>query len=216
MVPRGVNLAPGPNGEADGSFEFYGTSNSYIEIPNSAGGPLDVLHSMTMLCWVYHNGQDGPLFNYKTSEYWGVHLWVEGGKLFVRFTKRDYSFTTALQHTALAGGWKFVGASYDRGTGNAKLWVNGAAVQTLNIGAGLSLATQDSIRMGAKIDDERYFRGRIAQMQVYDKALSPNQIVAIQEFSRRVVGEYVTNWKQCSTEVFCYLGNLKIFPNLIK
>ena len=190
-VPTGVTLAPGPNGEADGSYEFSGTNNSYIEIPNSAGGPLDVRHSITMLCWVYHNGQDGPLFNYKTDGPWGVHLWVVAGKLFVRFTKRDYSFTTALQHTALAGGWKFVGASYDRGTGNAKLWVNGAVVQTLNIGIGLDLATQDSIRMGAKIGDERHFKGRIAQMQVYNEALTQEQIQAIQK-KTRVVGEYLT------------------------
>ena len=213
MVPSGVNLAPGPNGEKDGSYEFSGTSYSYIEIPNSAEGPLDVLHSMTLLCWVYHNGQDGPLFNYKTGGPWGVHLWVVAGKLFVRFTRRHYSFTTALHHTALAGGWKFVGASYERATGNAKLWVNGAVVQTLNIGAGLNLATQNSIRMGAKIGDGRYFKGRIAQMQVYDKALNQEEMFAIQEFSRRVVGEYATNWKKRSTEVFCDLGNLQ---NLIK
>ena len=113
------------------------------------------------------------------------------GKLFVRFTRRHYSFTTALHHTALAGGWKFVGASYERATGNAKLWVNGAVVQTLNIGIGLDLATQDSIRMGAKIGDGRYFKGRIAQMQVYDKALSQEQIQAIQR-KTHVVGEYLT------------------------
>ena len=216
MVPSGVNLAPGPNGEKDGSYEFHGTSYSYIEIPNSAEGPLDVLHSMTMLCWVYHNGQDGPLFNYRTGGPWGVHLWVLEGQLYVRFTRRDYSFTTSLGHTALAGGWKFVCASYDRCTGNAKLWVNGAAVQTLNIGVGLNLATQDSIRMGAKIGDGRCFRGRIAQMQVYDKALNQEQIFAIQEVSRRVVGEYVTNWKKLFTEVFCDLGNLQNFPKFDK
>ena len=122
---------------------------------------------------------------------------MEGGKLFVRFTKRDYSFTTALQHTALAGGWKFVGASYERATGNAKLWVNGAVVQTMSIGIGLDLATQDSIRMGAKIDDERHFKGRIAQMQVYDKALSQEQIQAIQK-KTHVVGEYLSVKKKNS------------------
>ena len=99
-------------------------------------------YSMTMLCWVYHNGKDGPLFNYKTSGHWGVHLWVVAGQLFVRFTHRNYGFTNALLNTHLAGGWKFVGASYDGGSGDAKLWVNGAVVQTLNIGAGLDLATR--------------------------------------------------------------------------
>ena len=73
-----------------------------------------------------------------------MHLWVVNGQLFVCFTKRDYSFTDALLNTALAGGWKFVDASYDSDSGDAKLWVNGTVVQTLNIGAGLDLATQDS------------------------------------------------------------------------
>ena len=187
-VPSGVSLAPGPDGQAGGSFEFAGSSNSYIEFPNSAGGALDVRFSMTMLCWLYHGGQDGPLFNYKTSGAWGVHLWVVNGQLFVRFTRRDYSFTEALLHTALAGGWKFVGASYDSGTGEAKLWVNGAVVQTLNIGAGLDLATQDSIRMGVKDGDQRFFKGRIAEMQVYNVALTQEQIQAIQQRTQ-VAGE---------------------------
>ena len=118
---------------------------------------------MTMLCWVYYNGQDGPLFQYSTSRRWGVHLWVfSRGQLFVRFKRRDYSLTTYLSHTALAGVWKFVGVSYDRGTGEAKLWVNGAVVETLNIGAGLDLATQDPVIMGVRIWDRRYFKGRIA------------------------------------------------------
>ena len=187
-VPSGVRLAPGPDGTAGSSYEFAGTANSYIEFPNSQGGPLDVRYSMTMLCWVYHYGQDGPLFNYKTSGNWGVHLWVVAGQLFVRFTKRDYSFTKALLKTHLAGGWKFVGASYDGGSGDAKLWVNGAVVQTLNIRASLDLATQDNIRMGVKTGDGRYFRGRIAQMQVYSSALCQEQIMAIY---KRIEGKTV-------------------------
>ena len=86
-----------------------------------------------------------------------------------------------MQHTNLAGGWKFVGASYDRFSGEAKLWVNGAVVQTLNIGAGLELATQDVIRMGVKTGDGRYFKGRIAQMRIYNRALTQEQIQAIQK-----------------------------------
>ena len=90
---------------------------------------------MTMLCWLYPGGQDGPIFNYRTSGSWGVHLWVVAGQLFVRFTKRDYSFTNALIHTALKpkDGWKFVGASYDHTSGDAKLWVDGIVVQTLTL-----------------------------------------------------------------------------------
>ena len=195
---RGVTFAPGPDGVAGGSHEFSGSPNSFIEFPNSQGGPMDVRYSITMLCWVYHSGQYGPLFNYMPDGAGGVHLWAVDGQLFVCFTKRDYSLTTRLLHTAPAGGWKFVGATYDRSTGDAKLWVDGFVVQTLNIGAGLDLATQDSIRMGAKNYDGRYFKGRIAQMQVYDKALTQEQIQVIQR-QTEAVGEYERREK-CAVE----------------
>ena len=200
----GVTLAPGPDGVLGGSHEFSGSPNSFIEFPNSEGGPLDIRYSITMLCWVYYSGQDGPLFNYRPNGGdWGVHLWAVNGQLFVRFTKRDYSFTPSLLHTALAGGWKFVGATYDRRTGDAKLWVDGFVVQTLNIGAGLDLATQDSIRMGAKNHDNRYFKGRIAQMQVYDKALTREQIQVIQQ-QTQFVGEYVSSTNKCPVEALAF------------
>ena len=181
VVSAGVHTAPGPDGKPNGSYEFSGTANSYIEFPN--GGGLDVKNSITMLCWLYPGGQDGPLFNYRTGPTWAVHLWVVHGQLFVRFSKRDYSFTDALHNTHLRpeDGWKFVRASYDQANGDAKLWVDGKVVQTLNIGANLQLATQDSVRMGVKIGDGRYFKGRIAQMQVYNVALTQEQVQAIKE-----------------------------------
>ena len=189
----GVGTAPGPDGKPDGSYEFFGTVNSYIEFPN--GGGLDVPNSITMLCWLFPGGQDGPLFNYRNSGSWGVHLWVVAGQLFVRFTKRNYSFTNALINTHLKpeDGWKFVGASYDQANGDAKLWVDGLVVQTLNIGSNLQLATQDSVRMGVKIGDGRYFKGRIAQMQVYNVALSQEQIQAIKERTP-VDGKNIVVW----------------------
>ena len=99
---------------------------------------------------------------------------MNNGKLYVHFRSRGYLYIPQLWHTVLAGGWKFVGASYDYRTGDANLWVNGAVVYTRNIGIGLDLATNDSIRMGAY--DRAYFKGRIAQMQVYDKALTQEQM----------------------------------------
>ena len=136
---------------------------------------------MTMLCWLHPGGQNGPLFNYENSGSWGVHLWLASGLLFVQFAKRDYLSTQHLNHTPLKpeDGWKFVGASYDQANGDAKLWVNGKAVQTLNIGANLQLATQDNVRMGVRIDYSWYFKGKIAQMQVYNVALTEEQIKLI-------------------------------------
>ena len=145
-------------------------------------------HSITVLCWLYHIGQDGPIFNYRTSgKKWGVHLWINKGKFFVRYTTRDYSeITNGLSHTTeRAGGWKFVGASYDHASGEAKLWEDGSVVQSRKIGAGHELATQDSIRMGVKGGEGRHFKGRITQMQVYSVALTQVQIQTIQKRTQR-------------------------------
>ena len=204
-IPRGVILAPGPKGRANYSYKFSGSSNSYIKFPNRVGGPLDVRYSMTMLCWVYYDGKHGQLFSYGNSSTSAVQFKVvRNGKLHVHFRKRDYSGTQSLEHTKLTGGWKFVGASYDRSSGEAKLWVNGAVVQTLNIGAGLELATQDSIRMGVKTGDGRYFKGRIAQMRIYNRALTQEQIQAIQKL---VVAGNEKKVKKVKLNVVCNVKN---------
>ena len=172
----GVSLAPGPDGKAKGSYDFFGNSDSYIEFPNSPGGALDVRYSMTMLCWFYHCNQDGPLFKYGSN---GVRLSVLNGELLVNFKKRDRSDTAELKHAILAGGWKFVGASYDRTSGEAKLWVDGAVVQAVNARAGHELATNDVISMGRNV------KGRITQMQVYNVALNQGQVQKIQQRTQR-------------------------------
>ena len=181
-IPSGVSLAPGPYGEEDGSYEFFGNASSFIEFPNSPGGALDVRYSMTILCWVYYDangGPQGPIFNYNAGEKYGVHFWVFDGLFFVRFNDRAFAESPKLHHTSLAGGWKFVGASYDNETGEIKLWAEGVFKQTRNWGANKQLRTQGSVRMGVRENDNRYFKGKISQLQIYNEALSQQQILKI-------------------------------------
>ena len=178
-IANDASLARGPRGEEGGSYEFFGRHSSYIEFPNNVGGALDVRYSITMLCWLYSDSQNGPIFNYKTSGSYGVHFWVVQGKLFVRFNARNYAMKDALTHSSLLSGWTFVGASYDHSSGEAKLWVDETAVLTKNVGNGYELGTQENIRMGVRISDARYFKGRITQMRVYDVALSQEHVLAI-------------------------------------
>ena len=181
-IPSGVSLAPGPNGEEDGSYEFFGNANSFIEFPNSPGGALDVRYSMTILCWVYYDengGPDGPIFNYNTGGRYGVHFWVLNKLFYARFNDRAFLSLPFLHHTSLAGGWKFVGASYDNETGEIKLWADGAFKQTNNMKAGVDLGTQGSVRMGVRKNGKRYFKGKISQLQIYNEALSQQQILKL-------------------------------------
>ena len=178
-TPVGVSLAAGPDGKAGGSYQFAGNANSYIEFPNNGG--LDTQHSITLLCWIYLQNSAGPLFNYKANG-WGVHMWIVAPeKLYIRFRRRDYHMPPHLltaQRLPL-NQWYHVGASYDYTTGIASLWLNGQLVVQQNLGAGMTLATQENVRMGVKGGDARYFKGRISAMQVYNVALTAEQISAV-------------------------------------
>ena len=179
---KDVCLVQGPDGRANGSYEFKGTQNSFIEFPNNLGGALDVRYSITMLCWLYYDGQ-GPIFEYNPEGYWGVKLRLYTGELYVRFTNGYYSSSVYSIHTPIAGGWKFVGASYNHTSGEVKLWVDGYEVYERKIRAGLRLSTYYKVRIGA--NNWWFFKGKIAQMRVYNLALTREQIQAVQEKIRR-------------------------------
>ncbi|XP_020626858.1 uncharacterized protein LOC110064194 [Orbicella faveolata] len=179
--PVGVSMAPGPDGKAGGSYQFTGQSNSYIEFPNNGG--LDAQHSITMLCWVYPENTDGPIFNYKiTGGPWAVHFWMHSGKLYGVISQRNYLMIPGLRtfHVLALNQWHYVGFTYSHITGMANLWLDDQRVVHRNIGAGLSLSTQDNVRMGALENDGRYFKGRITAMQIYDVALTEEQINAVE------------------------------------
>ena len=100
-----VSLAPGPEGEPLGSYQFSGQNDSYIEFPNNGG--LNVKHSITMLCWVYMETSvvSGPLFSYNCPPQWGIRLMINSGKLLTRFQK-DTNSTTGIKAVALC--WFFL------------------------------------------------------------------------------------------------------------
>ena len=158
---------------------FRGTVSSYIEYPNRGG--LDTRFSITLMCWVQPGGQDGPLFSYYGVFHWdwGVHVGIVNGKFFNRIAvkHRPFQMLTYITTEVLpAGKWVHVAASYDHNSGNNSLYINGHLKASRNIGTGYEIATaSQKVRMGVK-DYNRHFKGKIAEMKVYDVALNESQI----------------------------------------
>ena len=178
-----VVFTTGPQGAKQGAYEFSGNNNSYIEFPNG-NGILDVQNSITLMCWVRPGGQDGPLFNYKKTGDFGVHIWIEGnGKFFNRITKSgSYAHLDPLRtnQSLEVGKWVHVAATYNSYTGVNSIYVDGVLNKTQNVEKGVRIATNDpAVRMGVKIGDSRYFKGAITKMMVYDVALRAEQILAV-------------------------------------
>ena len=183
--PVGVQLAEGPDGKPGGSYYFTGASNSYIEFPSSS--KLDARFSITLLAMVYPESEDGPLLDYKASN-WRVHWWLVSGNLFWRMSNRaTFALSNAVKTPSKldTSKWSYIGATYDYSSGLARVWVDGQKVGKLKVGT-MEIATQFPARMGAKAGDTRYFRGRISCFQVYNKALTQDEITAFKSRCSRI------------------------------
>lgn len=125
-ITHDVHLAPGPYGHPQGSYQFYGSSTSYIEFPNNEG--LDVRYSITVLAMVKRENDRGPIFHYaRASGTHGFRFWIveyyDSGSVYAN----SPSWTTK-PHTHIdSNKWYYVGISYDYYSGVAKIWVNGTA-----------------------------------------------------------------------------------------
>ena len=173
-----VAITNGPYNEPGGAYMFYGTVSSYIEFPNKGG--LDTRFSITLMCWVQSGGQDGPLFSYGFNDF-SVYINIGyNGKLINRIVKRRYFLLLPRVGTAEvlpAGKWIHVAASYDHNSGNNSLYVNGQLRASQNIGTGYEIATfPQKVRMGTIGSTNGNFKGKIAEMKVYNVALNEAQI----------------------------------------
>ena len=171
-----VEITHGPYNEPGEAYMFYGNINSFIEFPNNGG--LDTRFSITLMCWVQPAGHDGPVFSYGFSGY-TLCIWIhEGGKFFNRIMKHRSSErpTTITTEVLPVGKWVHVAASYDHNSGNNSLYINGHLRASQNIGTGYEIATTpERVLIGVK-KDIAYFKGKIAEMKVYDVALNEAQI----------------------------------------
>ena len=174
-IPGDVGITNGPYNEPGGAYMFYGTYGSYIEFANNRG--LDTRFSITLMCWVQPGGKDGSLFDYGLLDYpyrVRTRMRILNGKFFIQIVKHRSSgqlpnITTA--EVLPEGKWVHVAASYDHNSGNNSLFINGHLRLSQNIGTGYEIATaSQGVRMG------RHFRGKIAEMKVYDVALNEAQI----------------------------------------
>ena len=171
-----VATTNGPYNEPGGAYMFYGTVNSYIEFANK--GDLDTRFSITLTYWVQPGGQDGPIFSYGVSGH-TVCIKIKNGKFFNGIvTRRHFQTLTPITTAEVlpAGKWVHVAASYDHNTGNNSLYINGHLRASQNIGTGYQIATAtQKVRMGVT-EGNSYFKGKIAEMKVYNFALNEAQI----------------------------------------
>ena len=184
-ISHDIMFAPGPFANQNGSFFFKGSKNSYVELKNSGKiqGEIDARFSIGVFVWVFLDNSTGVIFKYEKTNYYGYLLKVFPSKLAVkvRYMNRKGSSSYVLYKENILRGnvWNFLGTTYDYHTGLATVFVDNSTVIQRYISAKMNLATQFDVRVGATRKQKHYFRGRISCLQIYDQALSVDQIVKI-------------------------------------
>ena len=176
-----IMFAAGPYGNENGSFFFKGNNNSYVELKNT--GNLDTRFSIGVFAWVYLDNTSGLIFKYEKNNYYGCSMKVLASNLgvSVRYMNRKGTKRYVLykKNILRANVWNFVGTSYDYHTRLATVFVNNSTVIKRVISTKMDLATHYDVRIGATRRQTAYFRGRISCLQIYDQALSRDQIMKI-------------------------------------
>ena len=189
-IPYGVKLAPGPDGEKNGSYEFSG--KSHIKFPNN--GMLDIKHSFTLLAWLqtFNPNSIVPVVAYYSMEKSriGVVMGIFYEKFLFQLSNRNFLFGTNTS-AVVADTWYYVGQSYDNDTGNAALYLDGKVIGTAHFPNSTPHETRYPLIAGYLSDEYNPFDGRIAWIQLYDVALSVEQVEAVKHFTGKSTGK---NW----------------------
>lgn len=183
-----AQLVTGPFGQAGTAYEFSGIGTSYISIPQSKH--LDAKNSITILVWIFQTGKAGSVIQYSNNNRGSKYHASNSASMELRtsktnsismqFVKRSGQLVSSLTDDTviLDNKWQYVGASYDRNSGTAKLWIDGKDVQQMNLGK-LELRTDRDIQIGSGQGNGDSFEGRISCIQIYDRALTREEVTAV-------------------------------------
>lgn len=187
---RGVATTQGPDGKQDGGIMLHGHSGSYIEIPNTNRGELDISKSISIVAFIRPITADfGPILNYKIDGH-GVQIWTQGrsngkGILTARFNKRNLlELSESVSKPVLnLKQWNFIGASYDHINNMVSLWHDGRKVLSTKLRSSdtIELATQFPIRLGTLEIGLGSYKGGISCLQFYSTVLTQDHINAARD-----------------------------------
>jgi len=183
VLEGGVTFNPGKVGQA---FHLNGTT---ADVVAPASAALNA-SSLTLDAWVFplDSGTGRPMLEYSSSTGTiGVHLWenfnsavqVTPGAVFANVVD-----SAGGSHILATGAgalqfkqWNHVALTYDRTTGIGRIYVNGAAIAVASLGV-FTPRTALPFYIGAR-PGNAHFLGDIDEPQVYNRALTPAEILSI-------------------------------------
>ena len=163
----------GYNSNNGGSLGFDGV-NDYVETIQST-----TESTFSVSGWVFYNGT-------VTTQQPVVSKWFSGGLSWMldtvgtntlRWLIRESSGgDVVITTTIIPNVWLYFTATYQTGTGNCNLYINSNLVSS-GVGRSSLLVPTNKIQIGRKGDSSTvWFNGRIAQVSIYNRALTAAEV----------------------------------------
>ena len=186
VLEGGLGFAPGEVGQAF----FFNNTNNDVKVPASSSLNVGAGNGFTLEAWIdcTNVAQLNPIFEWNKADgttYWGVHFYVgptgpgslfadivdSGGTWHYFYSPNGVVASNVFQHVAL---------TYDKATGTATMYCNGAIVARSTLGT-FTPQTTYSLYLGKRPGpDALYsFAGLLDEPSIYNRALSSNEIAAI-------------------------------------
>jgi hypothetical protein len=165
---------------------FSGTG--YVNVADSAS--LHPTTALTYAAWFYSTGFTSDTLypgiiakrdDYAVNVGFTMFLWT-GNTLWADLADQ-YGSRFNSTATFTNGQWYHVALVYDGSTTSASIYVNGALDSVHSVGANLTASTAaltiGFLPQGTRVDSTAYFIGRIDEVAIWNRALSPGEIQSL-------------------------------------
>ena len=187
-MENGATFAAGLVGQA---FSFDGVDDDMVV---RAASTLDVgtANGFTVDAWVNPTttNSDRPVVEWNSGSIYGAHLWIsvqsQGGvanNIYANLVDTNGT-NHIVQSTAgvmTANSWQHIALTYDKTTGAATLYRNGAVVGQANLGT-FTPQTSYNLYLGKRVAGAgtgASFAGAIDEVELFSRALSQSEVQAI-------------------------------------
>jgi hypothetical protein len=177
-----LNYAPGEVKEA---FQFNGLS-ACVRVPASSVLNVGSDAGFTVETWINPSSTASgqPLVEWNNGSTYGAHLWLypAGGTLYANIVDTGLSAhtLTSASGAVVADTWQHVALTYDKTSGQAFLYLNGAQVAQASPGTITPLTTAD-LYFGERPGPGTpvFYGGLMDEVSLYERALTPLEVLSI-------------------------------------
>ena len=172
-------------GEVGQAFNFDGSGNN-VRVPASASMNVGVGDGLTIEAWIDSTATlSSPILEWipNSTGVFGTHFYVHAsgpGALYANLydtANRSHIIETTNGAVAL-NSFQHVAVTYDKSSGIAQLYLNGTLMVQTNLGT-FTPQTSPDLSIGYRPSSRLSFVGRIDEVSLYSRALSPPEIQAI-------------------------------------